>query len=297
MSIDLDVESITNTNEQLVASIRAGDKEAENMLKLWKRNRGFIGKIALRFTGYAELEDLKQEGYIALYEAVRHYDEGKGVPFINYAAFWIKQGMQRYIENYGGVVRIPSGAQQIIKKYKKIVSEYWKYYGKGPTDREIRACLGVSAGKLEDIKESARMGCIQSLNEPLGEEEDYTIVDVVASGEEMEEDAIKRLDKEAMSRQLWKVVDELEEGQQSVIRCRYREELTLKEAGAVLGVDMNKIRDMQNKALAYLRRPEQCQKFRGYYEEYLQAHSFHHVGVESFQRTWTSEVEREALKL
>ena len=95
------------TNEQLVALIRAGENEADNMLKLWNRNKGFVFKTAKKYSGYAEMDDLMQEGYLGLSEAVRYYDAEKGVPFINYAALWIRQAMQRYIDNSGNVVRIP----------------------------------------------------------------------------------------------------------------------------------------------------------------------------------------------
>lgn len=283
------------SNEQLVSRIRAGADEAENMLQLWQQNRGFIGQIALRFSGYAELEDLKQEGYIVLCEAVRHYDEEQGVPFINYAAFWIKQGMQRYIENCGGVVRIPSGVQQFIRKYKKIASEYRKYYGKEPTDKEMRAFLGVSAEKLEDIKKSARMGQIQSLNEPLGEEGDYTLGETVASSEDMEGDIIKSLDREAMRAELWAAVERLPENQGVVLWYRFKDGKTLREIGEMKGVTIEAVRQLQNKAIRTLRIPSRCEKFKLYYEEYLQASCYRHVGVRSFQRTWMSEVEREVL--
>ena len=101
-------------NEQLVARIRAGVDTADNMLALYEQNHGFIHKMALKYSGYAEIEDLKQEAYIGLCAAVEHYDEDKGVAFISYAGFWIKQTMQRYIDNCGGVVRLPVHAREWI---------------------------------------------------------------------------------------------------------------------------------------------------------------------------------------
>ena len=83
------------TNEQLVARIQVGEDTAVNMLQLWEQNQRFIGMIAVKYSGYAEMDDLKQEGYLALCEAVRHYNPDQGVPFINYAAFYIRLGMQR----------------------------------------------------------------------------------------------------------------------------------------------------------------------------------------------------------
>ena len=54
------------TNEQLVIRVKAGEDTAGNMLKLWQQNKGFIAKMAKKYQGYAEMDDLMQEGYIAL---------------------------------------------------------------------------------------------------------------------------------------------------------------------------------------------------------------------------------------
>ena len=70
------------TNEQLVAHIRGHINEAENMLQLYNQNRGFIYKMAMKFQNYAEIEDLLQEGYLGLCEAVNHY-KYDGTSFIN----------------------------------------------------------------------------------------------------------------------------------------------------------------------------------------------------------------------
>lgn len=75
------------TNEQLVVRIQAGEETAANMLQLWQQNKGFVASIAKKYRGYAEMEDLMQEGYIGLNDAVAHYKEGKGALFTSYAAF------------------------------------------------------------------------------------------------------------------------------------------------------------------------------------------------------------------
>ena len=61
------------------------------------------------------------------------------------------------------------------------------------------------------------------------------------------------------------------------------------------GVTIQAVRTQQDKAMRELRKPGRCQKFRGYYEEYIRAAGSCHIGVSSFQRTWTSEVERDAI--
>lgn len=284
-------------NEQLVARIRAREDVSDNMLKLWQQNQGFIGKMAARYSSYAEIEDLKQEGYIALCEAVSHYDPAAGVSFINYAAFWMKQQMSRYIDNCGSVIRIPVGVRGEIRRYKKICNEYRKYYGAEPSERELCALLRMSPEELHKVQENTRKGQISSLSAPIGaDDEEMTLEDTVASGENLEEDCIIRLDRETMKRELWIAVDSLPADQAQTIRCRYMDGMTLKETGEHQGVSIERVRQNDRKAIRTLRLNKYSRKYRGYYEEYLSAASVHHVGVNSFQRTWTSEVERAVMR-
>ena len=284
-------------NEQLVARIRAHEDVSDNMLKLWQQNQGFIGKMAARYSSYAEIEDLKQEGYIALCEAVRHYDLASGVPFINYAAFWMKQQMSRYIDNCGSVVRIPVGVRGEIRRYKKICNEYRKYYGAEPSERELCALLRMSPEELHKVQENTRKGQVQSLSAPIGtDNEEMTLEDTVASGEDLEEECAGRLDRENMKRELWIAVDSLPADQAQTIRCRYMDGMTLKETGERQGISIERVRQNDRKAIRTLRLNKYSRKYRGYYEEYLSAAPVRHVGVSSFQRTWTSEVEREVMR-
>ena len=284
------------TNEQLVARIQVGEDTAANMLQLWEQNQRFIGMIAVKYSGYAEMDDLKQEGYLALCEAVRHYNPDQGVPFINYAAFYIRQGMQRYIENSGNCIRIPVHRQQSARKYKKIVAEYQKRYGASPSDAEIRSLMGIGREELDSIKETVQMRQIQSLSQPMKDSEDVFLEDAVVSGEDLEEEVARKFDHERMSRELWEMVDNLPDQQSGVIRSRYVDGNTLREIGEQQGVSIERVRQTEAKALRALRMPKRCNVFRGYHEVYLSAAPIHHVGVRQFQRTWESEVEREALR-
>ena len=285
------------TNEQLAARIQAGEDTAENMLQLWQQNKGFIAKLAMKYQGCAELDDLKQEGYLGLCEAVRQYDPEKGASFIGYAGFWIRQAMKRYIDNCCSVVRIPVNAGEWIQNYHRAVKEYRKYYGTEPPERALCAILKVSREKLHSIQKDARMGQIDSLSRPVsGEDEELTLADMVSSGEDMEEEVIKALDRENMERELWLAVDDLPDSLPAVVRFRYREGKTLEQTGRSLGVSRSRITELERKAFRMLRTEKRSRKFRCYYEEYLKAAPVHHVGVESFNRTWTSSVERDALR-
>lgn len=285
------------TNEQLVTRIKAGENEDENMLSLWQQNKGFIYKMAMKYQGYAEIEDLNQEGYIGLCEAVQHYDVAKEVPFISYAAFWIKQSMQRYIYSCCSTVRVPEHARSEVQQYRKIANEYYKWYGRQSSDKEMRAFLDVSMEKLGAIKRNVLTSTMRSLSESLGGEgEDISLGDTVASEQDLEEDVIKRLDTAAMQEALWGAVDELPDNYPEVLRCRYQNKMTLNEIGKSLGVAAERARQIERDAMRKLRVPSRCKLFKGYYEQYIAPATIHHVSVETFERTWFSSTEAEALQ-
>lgn len=284
------------TNECIVAAVQAGDNEAENMLQLWQQNKGFIAMIARRYSAGAEMEDLEQEGYIALCEAVQHYSPDRGASFISYAAFWIKRRMRICADN-SRTVRLSSNAWDEVRQYQKIMREYRQEYGCDPSDWELCGFLYVSREKLDQIRKAAQMGNIRSLDEPVqGMDGDISIGDTVASSEDMEEDTIREIDKERMKRELWLAVDQLPGSLPAAVRLRYGDGLTLKKTGQALGVNRERARQLESKAMRILRQPHRCRTFRAYFEEYLSAAPIHHVGVQRYLETWESEVEREAIR-
>lgn len=284
-------------NEQLVTLIQAGEDEAENMLKLWQQNRGFIATVARKYTRLAEMEDLEQEGYIGLCEAVRHYEPDKGMKFISYAAFWIRQAMRRYTDNCGAVVRIPSNMVDWIRAYKRAAGQYKQAYGEWPSDAALCWLLDISHKKLREIQQAARMGDIGSLDAPLETEDgDLTVMDMVSSGKDLEEDACRRLDREKLERTVWVAVDQLPGDQSAVLRMIYLDGLNKRQVGEKLGINRSKANNTAQRALNTLKNNPTGLKLRAYYEEYLAAAPIHHVGVRRFRETWTSEVEREAIE-
>ena len=97
------------SNEELVKGIQQQNIDViDGMEQLYIKNKGIIHKIALRYSTYAELDDLMQEAYLGLYTATMHYDCSAGVKFITYAYRWICQAVTRYIESNGSIIRIPS---------------------------------------------------------------------------------------------------------------------------------------------------------------------------------------------
>ncbi len=112
----------------------------------------------------------------------------------------------------------------------------------------------------------------------------------------MEADAIEKLDREHMMRELWAAVDRLFGKQPEVIRSIYQKGMTRKEAGERSGISMYKAREIERKAIRILRQPHRNKKFRCYYDEYLSSTPIHHIGLRRFRETWTSTVELAAIE-
>ena len=141
------------------------------------------------------------------------------------------------------------------------------------------------------------MGDIGSLDAPLETEDgDLTVMDTVSSGEDLEGDACRRLDRERLESTVWDVVDQLPGDQPAILHMVYQKGMTRIQAGEALGYGNGKVHLEENKALRTLRNTRKGRELRAYYEEHLAAAPIHHVGVRRFQETWTSEVEREAIE-
>lgn len=287
------------TNEQLVERIQSGDHVAENMLQLWEQNCNFIKMMASQYRGQEEPEDLQQEGYIGLCRAVDDYDPASGVPFINYAALWIRQGMVRYIENCGSVVRVPVHARKKLREYNRLSDAYQKETGRKPSDRQMRRYFGeVQCDTIEYAKRvhGARLG---SLDAPVSEEDGETMLcDLVAGAEDTEATVLDEVQQQELEMVIWPVVDTLTERQADAIRLRYREGMTWAEAGRCMGISLNAVREHEKNALRELRWPSRARLLRPflYYDE-IHNRGMQGTGVARFNQSWTSATERVSLDL
>ncbi len=289
------------TNEQLVIRIKAGIDPAENMFTLYEQVKGFIHNIAWKHRGREELEDLEQEGYLALYDAIDGYDPDAGCKFLTYAEYWIRQRIVRYIENSACCLRLPSYSQERLRKYQRYCDSFMKEHGREPSEGEAAAQMGLSLDQVRDIHRNASIASLGSLDAPVKgfEGEGLTVGDGIPSGEDMEEDALDRLEHEQLKAVLWECVDSLPGRQPEVIRKQYQDNMTLEAIGKEYGVSREAIRQDQAKAMRELKKPKYSKRLKPFLPEHERIYSMGIVGngVGRFNRTWTSSTERAALKV
>ena len=138
------------------------------------------------------------------------------------------------------------------------------------------------------------MSNIGSLDVPAGNDEECSMYDLLPGQESQEEDIVEKLQQEQLRDTLWSMVDELPDQQNVVIRMRYQQGATLKEAGEAAGLSVDQARQQQSKALRDLRGNRELWALR-YGDTYNKALKGN--GVEHFNRTWTSSTEYAAIKL
>lgn len=287
------------TNEELVIRIKAGVDVPENMLQLWEQTKAFIHTMARRCQGYADIEDLEQEGYIALYDAVDGFQPEKGCRFLTYAEHWIHQHMRRYIDNCCRTVRIPVHEQEKINQYRKMANAFQVYRGRKPTKWEIAYNLNLDESQIRDLEAAIGMSQVGSLDRSLKDGEDGdTTGDMIPCEEDVEGGVLDRLDRELLQELIWPMVDRLPVFQApDVIRKRYQQGMTLKEIAKGCGVSLNAIRQSERDGLRGLRRSRGADRLRAFLPEQLEVQAYRHNGVDEFNTTWTSSTERVALKL
>ncbi len=285
------------TNEELVARIRAGVDEAENMLKLWQQNRGLIHTIARKYAAYDDIEDLEQQGYIGLCDAVQNYRPEEGTAFSTCAVFWIRAAMQRYVE-CSCLVHISAYRRNDIAKYRRMCAAFEREYGREPTEPEASCYLGVSLEILQQIKEAASMTTLASLDKPITEQDgETTLADLQPGCDDVEGSVLDAVQQEQLKAVIWTLMDALPGKQAPVLRMRFQEGLTLEETGRRLGISWQGAREHERHALRELRKPKNARFLLPFRDEYISEHAFRGNGAGTFNRTWTSSTEKLALRL
>lgn len=258
------------TNEQLVARIKFGKDVSGSMTQLYNQVKNFIHLTAKRYKDLGELEDLEQEGFLALYDAIDHYEENQGVKFLSYAEYWIRLRMQRYLQANGSCLRLPAGRQEAVIRYRRFISVFQLANGRKPSEAETARKLCLTIDQVMKIQQDAYMGYVRRLDAPVQDEEGAegaTLGELAVSGNDFENDVIDRMVEEQFRAVLWGLVDELEEKQPEVIRGIYINGNTLAEVGRQIGRSPETVRKIQAKALRCLRHPVRNRRIRQFLPE------------------------------
>src|ERR1700740_1373977 len=137
---------------ELAKRIERGDLEAKT--RMINANLRLVVAQARRYQGHGlPLEDLVQEGMLGLIRAVEKFDWRTGFKFSTYGTLWIRQAIQRGLQNHGRTIRLPVHVAQRQTKVRKVESELSTKLGREPTDEEIAAVSEVSVDEVIEVCE------------------------------------------------------------------------------------------------------------------------------------------------
>jgi RNA polymerase primary sigma factor len=135
----------------LAARIKKGDREARALMI--KANLRLVVKIAHDYVNLGlPLLDLVSEGNIGLMKAVERFDPAKGAKLSTYAAWWIKQSIKRALASQSKTIRLPVHVLETMSKMRRVSSQMSDELGREPTDEELAEELGISSGKVSQLK-------------------------------------------------------------------------------------------------------------------------------------------------
>jgi RNA polymerase primary sigma factor len=234
----------------LAKRIERGDLEAKGQLV--NSNLRLVISNARKYQGHElPLLDLIQEGILGLIRATEKFDWRKGYKFSTYATFWIRQAIQRALDNRARTIRIPVHLGQRERKIARAHRELAAQLGRDPTDEELAKEAEITPEELAEARAASRV--VTSIDRPVGESEDTPFGALLASderGPEEEVDIVLREDA------LRRALEQLPKREREVVKLRYGidgdDPTPLSETGRRLGISQDTVRRLERKALAEL---------------------------------------------
>src|SRR5687767_13340270 len=240
--------------EEVTLAQRIKQQDPEALDKLVRSNLRFVVSVAKKYQNQGvALSDLINEGNLGLIRAAHKFDETKGIKFISYAVWWIRQAILQALAEQSRIVRVPLNRAGTLHRIGRRSNALLQELGREPSAEEIANGMDIS---LEEVRKTLSISQAHlSLDAPLTPGEDNKLLDYLPDefNPSPDENAFETALKEAIQDSL----DSLKPREAKILRLYYgldsHEAMTLEEIGSVLGITRERVRQIKEKALNRLR--------------------------------------------
>ena len=237
----------------LAAQIKKGDATARE--RMINGNLRLVVTIAHDYVNLGlPLLDLISEGNIGLTKAVERFDPNKGAKLSTYAIWWIKQSIKRALADQSKTIRLPVHLVDKVAKLRRVSLQMSEELGREPTDDELGEEIGIPGEKVARLKSVGIRPA--SIDSPVGDDDSTEFGEMI--GDEEAQTPFESLRDKNLLDEMDGLLDVLDKREQKIISQRFGLDggtpKTLEDLGKNIGVTRERIRQLQNTALAKLRR-------------------------------------------
>ena len=251
---DISVYPLITREEEVTLAQRIRKSDQEALDKLVRSNLRFVVSVAKKYQNQGvSLSDLINEGNLGLIRAAHKFDETKGIKFISYAVWWIRQSILQALAEQSRIVRVPLNRAGALHRIGKRASTLLQELGRQPTHLEIAEGLDITE---EEVAKTMLISQVHlSLDAPMTPGEDNRLLDYLP-------DTTNRTpDEQTFEKALTEAIEEslsgLKERESKILRLYFgldgEDPMTLEDIGTLLGITRERVRQIKEKALLKLR--------------------------------------------
>jgi RNA polymerase primary sigma factor len=251
---DISIYPLITREEEVLLAQRIRLKDQEALDKLVRSNLRFVVSVAKKYQNQGvSLSDLINEGNLGLIRAAHKFDETKGIKFISYAVWWIRQSILQALAEQSRIVRVPLNRAGALHRIGKRASTLLQELGRQPTHLEIAEGLDITE---EEVAKTMLISQVHlSLDAPMTPGEDNRLLDYLPDTTNRTPDELTF--EKALSEAIEESLAGLKERESKILRLYFgldgEDPMTLEDIGTLLGITRERVRQIKEKALLKLR--------------------------------------------
>ena len=250
---DISKQPLLTAEEEVKLAQRIHNDDREALERLVCANLRFVVSVAKQYQNQGlTLPDLINEGNIGLIKAAEKFDETRGFKFISYAVWWIRQSILQALAEQSRMVRLPLNQVSAVSRINKLIMKFEQEHERKPSAYELSELIDETPEKIRDSLRAN--GRPMSINAPLGEGDDSTLLEVIS--DENTPQADRGMIDKSLATEIERMLDTLDEREKTIVEMCFginNREMTLDEISEKFGLSRERVRQIREKALLKLR--------------------------------------------